>query len=221
MIGRAYEPRMGTSGPATGGAARTVAIAALQLILPVLLLLALGAMAYLYYDQPVTWFGSGQASWLTMGHLLLPLTFFAIALTNRRYGAGYALAQTGLAWLVVAAAVIFAGPDLAVATGHVLPPEAVMIEFGSALFASHLFSVAVFDGTRGPRWWTAPLHALLWGGVTFCLIAFPALYLGTSIDWFGRLLVYAGIMAGAAFLLLLPYWLLRSLVPPLPGFGGY
>ena len=79
----------------------------------------------------------------------------------------------------------------------------------------------MFDRTRGPRWWTAPFLSTLWGGLLFCLIAFPAAYMGTPVDWFARLVVYAGIMAAAAVLLLVPYWLLRRVVPPLSGFGGY
>lgn len=220
MIGRAYEPRS-TGAGATGGLLYAGLTAGLQLVLPVLLLLALGVAAFLYGDRPVTWFGPAQAAWLTMGHLAVPLTFFAIALTNRRYGAGYALAQTVMAWALAAAAISLDGADLAGVAGQTLPDAHVMLAYGGALFAGHVLSVVVFDRTRGPRWWTAPFQAVLWGGLVFCLIAFPALYLGTTIDWFGRLVLYAGIMAGSALALLVPYWLLRRMVPPMSGFGGY
>ncbi len=220
MIGRAYEPRPGGSTDSGGFAVALMAVG-LQLVVPVLLLVTLGAAAFLYGDRPVAWLGLENAHWLTLGHLMVPLTFFAIALTNRRYGAGYAMAQTVLAWALVAAAVFLDGPDLAALAGQALPPANAMLGFGGALFAGHLLSVVVFDRTRGPRWWTAPFQALLWGGLAFCLIAFPALYLGTTVDWFARLDIYAGIMSVSAFLLLVPYWLLRRMVPPQSGFGGY
>ena len=57
--------------------------------------------------------------------------------------------------------------------------------------------------------------------VVFCLIAFPAAYMGTSVDWFGQMLTYTEIMGAAAIVLLVPYCALRSVVPPLSGFGGY
>lgn len=220
VIGRAYEPRP-SGAPASGGLAFALLNAMLQLVVPVLLLLAVGAVAFLYGDRPVTWLGLENANWLTLGHLMVPLTFFAIALTNRRYGAAYAAAQTVLAWALVAAAIVLDGPDLAALAGQALPPANALLGFGGALLAGHLLSVVVFDRTRGPRWWTAPFQALLWGGLVFCLIAFPALYLGTTVNWFARLDIYAGIMSVSAFLLLVPYWLMRPMVRPMSGFGGY
>ena len=220
VIGRAYEPRA-VAGDTAAGRLVAALSALLQLVLPVILLMALGATALLYGDQPVTWLGSANARWLTLGHLIVPLTFFAIHLTNRRYGAGYALAQIVLAWLLGAAVLWSAIDDLSLLAGRPLPALNEIVGFGVALFLAHLFSVLVFDRTRGPRWWSAPFQASLWGGVVFCLIAFPAAYLGTSADWFGPMLTYAGILGAAALVLLVPYCALRSVVPPLSGFGGY
>ncbi len=204
-----------------GGFLLAIVVAGLQLVLPVALLIGLGAAAYVYGDRPLLWLGPAQAEWLTMGHLVVPLTFFAIQLTNRRYGAGYALAQTALAWLVGGVALWFAAADLTSLAGRALPAANAVVGFGAGLAVAQLFSVLVFDRTRGPRWWTAPFLSTLWSGWLFCLIAFPLTWLGTPVDWFGRLMVYAGIMAVAAVVLLLPYWLLRRMVPPQSGFGGY
>lgn len=220
VIGRAYEPRAMADGMAHRRLA--VALAALlQLVLPVILLMALGAAALLYGDQPVTWLGPVNAQWLTLGHLMIPLTFFAIQLTNRRYGAGYALGQIVLAWLLGAAVLGASIDDLPLLAGRALPALNEILAFGGALFFAHLFSVLVFDRTRGPRWWSAPFQASLWGGIVFSVIAFPAAYMGTSVDWSGPMLTYAGIMGAAAVVLLVPYCALRSAVPPLSGFGGY
>lgn len=220
VIGRAYEPGM-MAGAGTAGRLVAVLSALLQLVLPVFLLMALGAVALLYGDRPVTWLGPANAQWLTLGHLAVPLTFFAIELTNRRYGAGYALAQTVLAWLVGGVIVLLAASNLPLLMGHALPARNEIFAFGGALFFGHVFSVFVFDRTRGPRWWSAPFQATLWGSIMFCLIAFPAAYLGTAVAWPKEMLTYIAILAASALILLVPYYALRKMVPPLSGFGGY
>jgi hypothetical protein len=35
------------------------------------------------------------------------------------------------------------------------------------------------------------------------------------------MLVEAAVLCGGAVVMLLPYWMLRRLVQPLPGYGGY
>lgn len=220
VIGRAYEPRP-AAGPGTARRLALVVGALLQLVLPVLLLIALGAVSFLYGDRSVTWLGAASAGWLTLGHLIVPLTFFAIHLTNRRYGAAYAFAQTVLAWVLGVAALRAAQSDLPALAGRALPDLHEALAFGGALLIGQIFSVLVFDRTRGPRWWQAPFFASLSGGILFCLIAFPLAYIGTEVDWFGPMLTYAGIMAAAGLLLLVPYCLLRRIVPPMSGFGGY
>lgn len=215
VIGRAYAPPGFGAGSRSRPFSRTLEQFA-QLILPVTLLLALSAVAFLYGDHPAQGFAS---NWLTPGHLLLPLTFFSIALTNRRYGAGMALAQTLLAWIAGAAAVLLDPQDVAGIAGRALPAMQTLLGFGGGLLAGQLFSIAVFDLTRGPRWFVAPMLAWLLGGLMFVLIAVPVSLPGAA--WNGDLGLYAGIMAAAAFAMLIPYWMLRAMVPPLPGFGGY
>lgn len=219
-IGRAYEPKS-AGAPVAVRRLMPAVNAALLLVLPVLLLVALGAAAFLYADRPVTWLSTASARWLTWGHLMIPLTFFAIHLSNRRYGAAFACSQTLLAWAFGFAALWAARADISAFAGRALPGLYETAAFGSALFAGQIFSILVFDRTRGPNWWMAPLLSMLLGGVLFCLIAFPLADLGTGADWFGPMLTYSGIMAASAVLLLVPYYLLRSIVPPISGFGGY
>lgn len=214
-IGRAYVP---SGRPAAAQSpVWQVLETALSLVLPVLLLLALSTIAFMYGTASAAGFGPGTS--LTAGHLLLPLTFFAIGLTSRRYGAGMALAQTILAALAAAALVLLDGSDLAIFAGRNLPSLHTILCFGGGLFAGQLFSVAVFDLTRGPRWWVAPLLSWAAGGSMFVLIAIPATVPGAG--WSGDLGLYAGYMVAAAGVLLIPYWSLRGVVPPLSGFGGY
>lgn len=206
------------------GAARRVAdilLAPVHLILPVTLLIAISAAAYFYGDTQIGWFANTAAQWVTLGHLLLPLTFLAIHITNRRYGAGFALAQVAGAWVLGLAAWWYGRDDLAQFITRGLPEAREVLAFGGALFFVQIFAILIFDRTRGPRWWQAPFFASLVGGLLLCLLAFPAAYAGTDIDWITRMAVYLGVNAGAAIVMLLPYWSIRGMVPPLSGFGGY
>ncbi len=220
VIGRAYEPGFSRERASTGPVSRFFG-AVLELILPVLLLAALGVASIAYGDRTAALPGGAGPGWLTLGHLLLPLTFFAIHLTNRRYGAGHAFFQTMLAWALGLGVLWTMQGQLPVLLGRTLPDPHLTFAFGSALLIGQLFSVLVFDRTRGPRWWTAPLLATLAGGLLFCGIAFPGAYAGTEIHWAGRMLTYGGFFVAASVVLLLPYGLLRRVVPPQSGFGGY
>lgn len=191
-------------------------VAVLRLVVPVSLLMALGATSVAYADQSSEVLGR---NWLTLGLAALPLTFLAIHLTNRRYGAGYAFWQVVLAWLLGYLALVYA-------PGHGFRPSSLPLTrevagYALALFLAQLFAILVFDRMRGPRWWQAPLFASLFGGLVLCLIAFPAAYAGTRIDWPSRMLDYFTLTSIAAVLMIVPYWLMRGMVPPKPGFGGY
>ena len=86
---------------------------------------------------------------------------------------------------------------------------------------AQLFSIVVFDRLRGPQWWQAPFFASLFGGIALALVAYPAAYLGTGAEWLVPMMTYMGVTVAAAIVLLVPYWLLRGMIAPLPGFGGY
>jgi uncharacterized PurR-regulated membrane protein YhhQ (DUF165 family) len=192
-----------------------VLLAPLQLVLPVTLLLTILAASVVYGEMKIGL--TGFAPWLTLGELLVPLAFLAIHITNRRYGASYALAQVLGAWTVGLAAIWAARADL---INHPLPDMRIMVAFGSALLVAQIAAVAVFDGMRGPRWWQAPLFASLWGGVILCVVGFPAAYAGTA-EWLAPMFDYLVVMIAASLVLVAPYWAIRGIVPPKSGFGGY
>ena len=218
VIGRAH-----VAAPASNAAtARRYAgalLAPLQLILPIALLMTISAASFIYGNVRADWLGAPQ--WLTLGDLLVPLTFLAIHITNRRYGAAYALAQVVGAWAFGLAAIWAARSDLGMLVSRPLPEMREAISFGCALFLGQIVAVAVFDRTRGPKWWQAPLFASLWGGAILCLIGFPSAYAGTAAGWTAMMFSYLGVMTGAAIILVAPYWAIRGIVPPLSGFGGY
>ena len=116
---------------------------------------------YLYLDSPVLFLGP-DASWLTVGHLLLPFCFFSVHLTNRRYGPSTAFAQVVLALAVCVAFVMFAAPRLTDYVPFKIVPELrVALAFAGAFLGASFLSIIVFDGARGPRWWLAPLLGMV------------------------------------------------------------
>ena len=219
--------RIGAAGiaardPLRGPAAET-ALAFGRLFFPILLLTTIGAAALIYGNRPALWLSLrdvGDAPFDT-GLVTLPLTFLFVQLTNRRYGAAYAAVQVLGATAAAIAAALYAGHELAAMRGEALPPTRLMFGFGAALFIAQMISILAFDRLRGPRWWQAPLFASLLGGMVLPLIAYPAVYAGTEIDWFGPMLSYMMAAIAMAFASLLPYWLLRSIIAPTSGFGGY
>jgi uncharacterized PurR-regulated membrane protein YhhQ (DUF165 family) len=218
-IGRAH---IGTARENDFGRRIGSAISAVfRLVVPVLLLLTLGGVCLVYADAPIAYLPPGEKTWITLGFALLPLTFLAIHLTNRRYGPGAALSQIVGAWLIALGAMQFAGGDLALLRDGAAVTMREVAGFAGALFLAQLVAVFVFDRMRGPSWWTAPFFATLFAGAVFALAAFPAAYAGGIVDWTGEMLTYLELMIGAAFALLVPYWMLRPLVPPLSGFNGY
>jgi uncharacterized PurR-regulated membrane protein YhhQ (DUF165 family) len=201
-----------------GGSAQVVA----RLILPVTTLLLSFAAIYLYLDTPATLIvGGADGQWLTAGHLLVPFCFLCIHLTNRRYGPSYAFAQVAIAQALGTAFALYAVPRLAgVVSFKFIPDVRMAAAFGAAFFGASFISIVVFDGSRGPRWWIAPLFGMVSSGALFCLIFYPAAYAGIA-PWTHQMLMHMELLMVAGILTLIPYWILRGIVRPLPGFNGY
>jgi uncharacterized PurR-regulated membrane protein YhhQ (DUF165 family) len=191
-----------------------------RLVLPVLLLLSIMSASYMYGDIRIP--EISIAPWLTLGHALLVLPFFAVMLTNRRYGPAYALAQVVVAMGIIGSATVASAADVASLVPTVAAvPERVVIAFACAFFVANFTAIVAFDAARGPRWWTAPLFGSIAAALFFAVVFYPAAFLGTTVDWTGQMTVHGGVLAGAGVAMLLPYWMLRATVPPLPGYNGY
>lgn len=219
-IGRAH---MARSQDRSRGPIGEMFLAIVRLIFPVLLLVTAAAATVIYGSEPAAWLGNGDVGGkpFDTGLLALPLILFIVQLTNRRYGAGYAFTQVLGGVAAVIAVAVYAGDDLMLLRGAPLPASRLLLAFGSGLLVAQLFSIFVFDRLRGPQWWQAPFFASLFGGVALALVAYPAAYLGTDADWLMPMLTYMGVTIAASIVLLVPYWLLRGMIAPLPGFGGY
>jgi uncharacterized PurR-regulated membrane protein YhhQ (DUF165 family) len=203
--------------------------AILRLILPVILLLAVYIGAFIALSDQITaldvfpdekWF-LNPGYWLTVGHLVLPLAFLVSNLTNRRYGEGYALAQLLVTWAIIGIALYFIFMMMdGLMPGSPLPSRRVSLSFLFAILVGQTVGIYVFDRTRGRTWWGAPLFSALWGQAIFVLLFYTLAYIGMSDPWTNFMLMDLSIKVAAAFLMLIPYQLLRGIIRPLPGYGG-
>lgn len=96
----------------------------------------------------------------------------------------------------------------------------VAATFFGALFAGQLVSVYLFDQMRGIPWWRAPFYGALIGGLVFAGFFYGQMAYGGDEPWANRLVLMGGLYAGAAFVNVFIYYLLRRMIRPLPGFGG-
>jgi uncharacterized PurR-regulated membrane protein YhhQ (DUF165 family) len=216
-------PSYGYGQRVTLGQRVSVAVRAiLRTILPILALgAALGAM-YLYMDIPLSYFADARGHWLTVSHLLLPVAFLAIHLTNRRYGPAYAFAQVVLALAALAVLALLGGDSVrGLLPAAVVPGLREVAAFAGAFLVAGFVSIIAFDGARGPRWWTAPLLGSLVAAVVYAPAFYLSAYLGTPEPWLNHMAIHAGLLLAGAVFGLVPFWLLRAVVQPLPGFGGY
>jgi hypothetical protein len=197
-------------------------LAICRLILPVTLLVTLLGASYLYSDTWLALGGAGQGGLLSVSDLILPMAWFAIHLTNRRYGAGYAFAQL-VAALAIGTAIVLCNPadiDNWIDVSPLLTTRAV-IAFGGAFFFANAIAIIFFDGARGPRWWTAPLTGSFIAAFVFSAVYYPAAFAGADMGWSDLALNHFLVFAGESIALLMPYYLLRAAMRPLPGLNGY
>lgn len=202
-----------------------VLLVVLRLIVPVAALLAVYGASY-WYQQPITLLDGlfppsalTPGYWLTLGHLLIMLAFFVVMLANRAFGPPYALATVVIAWLILVGAWLYVADMVATFPGSPLPPPRVLTAFLVALGLAHLASIVLFDQTRGKPWWRAPFYGGL-GALLLPLIYWPLAKWGSE-PFLGRMAVDLAIKAALVYVLLGLYALLRPLIRPRAGLGGY
>lgn len=206
--------------------AATFAVNTLRLLLPVVAYVVTMAAAWAWKSIPATWFDGmipsmTPSAWLTQGHVLVAAAFFLNNLVSRRYGMDLAVWHVLTSWIILGLLVIASLarvdprlPDIA------LPPVLEAFAFAGGLILAHVAAAFVFDRTRGIHWWTAPLYASLIGGVVFVAIFYGVVQPGGA-EWTTRALLDAGVKAVMAVAMLIPYFVLRPVVRPMPGFGGF
>jgi uncharacterized PurR-regulated membrane protein YhhQ (DUF165 family) len=197
-----------------------------RLLLPVVAYVATLGAAWAWMAVPATWFDGllgpvTPSAWLTQGHVLIAAAFLLNNLVSRRYGMDLAVWHVLASWivliLVVLASLAQLDPRL---PGVTLPPATEAFAFVGGLIVAHIVAAFIFDRTRGVHWWTAPLYASLIGGLIFVGVFYGVTQPGGAA-WTERALIDAGVKAAMAVAMLVPYFLLRPVVRPLPGFGGF
>lgn len=217
FVGAYGYPRHESALEKTGAALAAVTRVAISTVI----LLAWLVGVYLYRDTPVVVFGIGTG-WLTMADILVPVGFYCVFMTNRRYGPAYAFAQVVATLALAAGMVLFARDALdQIVPLDTVPPLRQALAFGGAFLAAGFVSIIAFDGSRGPSWWTAPLSGFLIAAVVFAAAFFAGQFAGTQTAWLNQGLQYMALVAGEGVLLLIPFWAMRRMVPPMAGFGGY
>lgn len=200
---------------------------------PVIATILTLALAWQMRATPLIWFDGilsppGQpefypSHWLTVGHAIVPVAYFVNILVNRRYGEHFAIAHVLASWactvLLALAMIAHIVPSLPI--GGDLPSARTIAAFLAAMMLGQLLGVFVFDRTRGVEWWRAPVYGALASSFAYVFIFYPAAYAGGDWIWLNHLSVDAGVKAAMSFLLLLPYLILRPVVRPLGGLGGY
>jgi len=193
-----------------------------RLYLPVSLLTVSLFAVFVCLDRSFPYLSDSEAPWLKWSHVLLAAAFLVTQFTNRRYGPGYAFAQIVISLAICDVAAMFRPAGIAfMPPSAVLPNAREVVAFIGAFMAAGYLSVVAFDAMRGPRWWTAPLIGSYVSSLGFAILYYPLAYAGTGTSWFGHMSTHAGILIAASVAGLFPYWLLRSVIRPLPGFGGY
>lgn len=163
------------------------------------------------------------SNWLTVGHASITLLFLVTNLMCRRYGERLGFAHVLLSGAIVTsiAAAIGAGVISQACTPTIAFSSREVIAFVLAMTLGQAFGVVIFDKTRGVDWWNAPAY----GALTASLVAMPVFYLlayaGVNAMWPHWMAIDIALKSLMAFLLLAPYFALRSLIRPLTGLGGY
>ena len=204
--------------------AQALGLVALQLAVPVTLLVVLLGAALLYADAFFDLNGTPapiRDAGLAISDLILPGACTCIHLTNRRHGPGRAFAQL-VAALAIGLAVILIDPgkidewaSMPTMTGRSI------LSFAAAFLVANFVAIMFFDGARGPRWWTPPLKASFAASFVFSAVYYPAAFAGIEERWPEFALVHFTMFLGMSGLLLLPYWLVRPATRPLGGMNGY
>ena len=203
--------------------------AALRLVVPTVFLSIILFASYFELEDPIAvldlfpphlwqW---NPGYWLTVGHLILPLAFFAVNLTNRRYGPGYALGQVVASWALLGAATFLIASEFGgMSSESLFPPQQTSMAFLGGFGLAQLVNIRVFDRTRGRTWWGAPLVSILWASVIFVVVFYPVSMMGQGESFVPRLVTDLILKSLSAVLLLAPYFLLRPLIKSAPGYGG-
>ncbi len=165
---------------------------------------------------------SRPSNWLSHGGFIMALAPLLAIIFARKYGGDEAsravTASWGLAALAVFAELSYLAPSL---EDGDLPSVRFTVFFTASAMAAQYMAASFYDISRGGgRWWRAPLFAALAGYLTYALIYFPGVYMGTGAPWLNWMVGDFAIKAFMALAFLPVYGMLRKSLKPQGGFGG-
>lgn len=141
----------------------------------------------------------------------------------RRYGERLGYAHVFLSGAIAALAAAMLNADIIslAELKAIAYSQREVISLIIALTLGQAFGVTIFEKTRNVDWWNAPAYSAL----AATLIAMPVLYVlayaGADAMWPHWMAIDIALKALMSFLLLAPYFLLRPIIRPLTGLGGY
>lgn len=165
---------------------RAVSAGAVAFVLLPFLILGL-----LFADIPATLFDSwtGKPSlkpsqWLSRGDLFFTIGVFLLVLMARRHGGQIAHQALALAWITTIALtllmLIYLAPQLG--PGE-LPGGRYMLGLITSWYAAAWVAVAIYDLTRGSRWWRPPFVSLAAGLGLQSFLYMLIVYAAAGVPW--------------------------------------
>ena len=141
-------------------------------------------------------------NWLTYGALSYPLAFLITDTTNRYLGAAKARK------------VVYVGFVIGVALS-LLVDIRIAIASGTAFLIAQLCDVYIFDRLRHVKqWWLAPLSSSFITSAIDTALFFSIAFIGTGLPWLGWATGDFAAKISVAFLALIPYRVIISLLKP-------
>ena len=162
------------------------------------------------------------SNWLSHGGFIMGFAPLIAILFARKYGGEEASRAITAAWGIAALAVFAELSYLAPALeAGDMPPVRFAVVFVVSAMAAQYMAVSLYDVVRGGgRWWRAPLLSALGGYITYALIYFPGLMIGSGVPWLNWMVAGFAIYALLAVAFLPVYLMLRKPLKPRGGFGG-
>lgn len=140
--------------------------------------------------------------WLTYSAFSYPLAFLITDITNRYLGAAKARNVVYVGFIIGIALSLLVDIRIAIASG-------------TAFLVSQLLDVYIFDRLRHVKqWWLAPLSSSFITSAIDTTLFFTIAFVGTSDPWLGWASGDFAAKISVAFMALIPYRLILSLLKP-------
>lgn len=187
-------------------------------------------IALINLDIALPWFDGfvdaeafAPSNWLSRGDGLMAVALVLLVCMTRRHGGDLAAKAHGLAWLIgVVITSWFLFSIMHDLTAEDMPSSRFVAAYLCSWYLAQAVAIQIYDLKRGGIWWQAPFFAGLFGfGVQSVVYFFAAFYGTEALHWVSWLVIDFAIKMGFVVVCLPIYWLLRPVIRPYMGYGGY